>query len=70
MNRTIHELEEAKFNSDNIDHCFYVQNLNTPEMQRIPLQNIFNWIKETALKEGLTVKLIDNNIMFIKGKNE
>lgn len=63
------ELQETEFTDDQIDHCFYVENLNTQNMKRVRMSNIFNWIKETAIKEGLTVKMDGEQIMFIKGYN-
>lgn len=34
---------------------------------RMSMKTIFDWIKETAINEGLTVKMEGENIMFIHG---
>lgn len=67
--RYIHQLEEEPFDSNKIDHMFYVQKLNEPGMNRVNLKNVFEWIKESAQKEeGLTVEFTGEQIIFIKGK--
>ena len=64
----ISELPVKTFTNDSIDHCFYVENMNTPEMKLIPLVQIFEWIKEQANKDGLTVEMRDDRIMFIRNE--
>jgi hypothetical protein len=64
----ISELPVKTFTNDSIDHCFYVENMNTPEMKLIPLLQIFEWIKEQANKDGLTVEMRDDRIMFIRNE--
>jgi hypothetical protein len=64
----ISELPVKTFTNDSIDHCFYVENMNTPEMKLIPLLHIFEWIKEQANKDGLTVEMRDDRIMFIRNE--
>lgn len=63
----ISELPTKDFNSSEINELVFIQNQNTPEMYRVEMAKIFNWIKEQALSNGLTVELTGNNIMFIKG---
>ena len=65
--KKINELKERKFTSRDIDHCLYVANMNEPDMHYVKMENIFNWIKEEALKNGLTVKMEGERIMFITG---
>jgi hypothetical protein len=36
-------------------------------MSRMNLGDVFNWIKEESIKNGLTVVMKDDKIMFIKG---
>jgi hypothetical protein len=50
-----------------IENCFSVNNLNKPNMSRMNLGDVFNWIKEESIKNGLTVVMKDDKIMFIKG---
>jgi len=65
----ISELEVVDFNKDMIDHCFYVQDMNTPNITNVPLSKVFEYIKESAMQdEGLTVELRDDKMFFIKGK--
>lgn len=64
--RKITDLPKVKFTSDIINNCFVVNDPYFP-VNRVAMSDIFNWIKETAIKDGLTVELKDNNIMFIKG---
>ena len=61
----ISELPEQTFTSDNIDNCIYIQDANQLEARNIRLQTIFDWIKDKATKNGLTVKIQDERIMFI-----
>lgn len=68
--KKISQLERAKFTSKTIDNCYYVERTNPFELKVVSFIDIFNWIKETAIKEGLTVKMVDSKIMFIKGNKE
>jgi len=64
----ISELPEHKFIGEDINNCFYVDNMNTPKMSVVKLSSIFEEIKKRALEdEGLTVEFKGNNIIFIKG---
>lgn len=63
----INELPIEPFTDDKITNCFYVENMNTPIMKVVEMQNIFDWIKKESVKNGLTVKLNNNSIMFITG---
>lgn len=63
--RRIEELVEHKFDGQDIDNIFFVDSIPAP-LHRISLGDIFDWIRETAIKEGLTVELQDNKIVFIK----
>jgi hypothetical protein len=64
----ISELPVKTFTNDSIDHCFYVENMNTPEMRLVPLVKIFDWIKDQANKDGLTVEMEGDRIMFIRNE--
>jgi hypothetical protein len=64
--RKINELPEAKFDSDSIDHCFYVADLNKPTIRRVPLKAIFDHIQNLALKQGCTVEFISDSKITIK----
>jgi len=63
----ISQLPEHNFTNDDIDNCFYVENMNEPTMKKVRMQSIFDWIKTEANKNGLTVKMTDERIMFITG---
>lgn len=59
----INELPEQTFTSQIIDNCFYVENMNTPLMKRVKLQNVIDCIIEKAKKEGLKIKFLDDVIL-------
>ena len=61
----ISDLIRADFKGEMVDNCFFVADMNKPEMRNVPLKGIFEWIKEESNKNGLTVKLLDDNIIFI-----
>jgi hypothetical protein len=63
----ISELPIQKFISDDIDNCFYIEDMNQPTMKVVRMQSVFDWIKDEANKNGLTVKMTDERIMFISG---
>lgn len=67
MARKISELPERKFTNDDIDNCFYVQDMNQPTMSYVRMGKVFEWIKDEAKKNGLTVKMTDERTMFISG---
>ena len=67
--KKIRELPIQEFTSNDIDNCFYVEDMNHPTMKAVRMGSIFDWIKEEANKNGLTVKMTDDRIMFISGKN-
>ena len=65
--KKISELPECKFENDNIDNCFYVEDMNLPTMSIVRMMDVFDWIKQEAKKNGLTVKMTGEKIMFISG---
>ena len=67
MAKLISELPERNFTSEDIDNCFYVQDMNQPTMNYVRMGKVFEWIKKEAEKNGLTVKMTDERIMFISG---
>ena len=62
----ISELPHHNLSGQDINNCFYVDPDPYQPLNRISLGDIFNWIRETATKEGLTVEWKDNKIVFIK----
>lgn len=67
--RKISELTAHKFTGQDIDNIYFVDDKPT-QLARCSLKDIFNWIRETATKEGLTIELKDNKIIFIKNALE
>lgn len=63
---SITEFKQIKFNEEMIDNCFFVKNINTPEAKLVPLSSIFDYIKESAEKNGVIVELIDNKLFIHK----
>lgn len=63
--RTITELPQTEFKKEMIDNCFFVQDLNKPEMAVIPLAKVFEWIKSKAIEAGLKVELTEDKIMLL-----
>lgn len=64
--KKITELEQRDFNGEDIDHLWYV---DTPYKvtYAVPMSKVFDWIKEKAEAEGLTVELKGEQIIFIAG---
>jgi len=48
------ELPIKEFSSDMIDNCFYVD-MKAHEMYKVKLSEVFNWIKDEAIKNGLSI---------------
>lgn len=63
----ISELPKKVFTGEFINNCFFVDEINTTNMSSVPLRSIFDFIKSEALKDGLTVELKSDRIIFIKG---
>lgn len=58
----ISELEEVSLTSDN-DNCIYVQDIKT---STVPMSEVFDWIKQQSIENGLTIELMSNKIIFVK----
>ena len=73
---TIEELPIRDFDKDEISNCFYVEfakhtgrnGLLLP-LQRFKMSDVFEWIKQKAKDNGLTVKIDGEKIMFIQNKS-
>lgn len=57
------ELPIAKFNGEHIDNVFFV---NYQHLYRVDFKDVFEWIKKEAVKNGLTIELKEDKIVFIK----
>lgn len=67
----ISDLPVGELTSDTIDNCLFVENLNTNEMKSVSMKKVFEWIRKTAIEQGLTVKLTaEGKILFITGVEE
>jgi hypothetical protein len=64
----ITDLERRDFNREDIDHLWYVDNPYKVSYS-VPLKKVFDWIKEKAETEGLTIELKGEQIIFITGKD-
>jgi hypothetical protein len=64
----ISEIPVQEFASN--DTCFYIEVANRPTVKAVGMQNVFDWIRDEAIKNGLTVKMVDDGIMFISGKEK
>lgn len=58
-----------EFTDREVEDCIYVDNENGSEKSIVKMSAIFDWIKTEATKNGLTVKMTDERIMFISGSN-
>lgn len=56
----------AEFDGDIIKNGYIVAERENRSVT-INLQEVFDWIKEESIKNGLTVELKNNQIMFITG---
>ena len=61
----IEQLPVRKFTGEEIGNCFFVQSPYDP-VYRVKMEDIFEWIKDKAFKEGLTIDLKDNKLIFTK----
>ena len=62
--RKISELPEREYTNEEIGCSFFVDNPSDP-LYKVSLNKIFEWVKEKSLTNGLTVKMVDDKIMFI-----
>lgn len=58
------DLPKQKFTEDEISNAVCIG--DTSEMKAISLREIFEWIKNQSIKNGLTVELKSDRIIFIK----
>lgn len=63
--KTITELKE-KVDSEGVEFI----SINPPTQTPLALASIFEWIKQEALTQGLTVELKSERIIFIKGQDK
>lgn len=58
-----------KFDGNQIDNCFYIQRRNDPNSVTsiVSMNSVFEWIKQKAVEEGLTIELQENIIIFTPG---
>lgn len=68
--RKITDLRQINFTSEIIDNCFYVDKINTKDMAYVPMSKVFEWIKDQAIENGLTVELKCEQIIFIKHESK
>ena len=63
--KKIYEIPEEPFNGTIINNCFYVefedQKHGLNPLKRVRLDKIFEWIKEKATNEDLSIKLVKDN---------
>ena len=61
----IGEFPVAELNSDTIDNCFFVENMNTSRVKMVPVSAIIDRLLERAGEKGLKIELLDGKIIFI-----
>ena len=65
--KKISEVKPREFTSDEITDCIYVDCKKGGAKSIVKMSTIFDWIKTEANKNGLTVKMTNERIMFIRG---
>ncbi len=63
----ISKLKPKEFTGDEINDCIYVDYEKGSTKSIVKMSTIFDWIKTEANKNGLTVKMTNERIMFISG---
>ena len=63
--RKIGEFPVSELNSETIDNCFFVENMNTSQVKKVPVSKIIDRLLERAEEKGLKIELLDGKVMFI-----
>ena len=61
----ISQLPIQELNSETLDNCFYVDKMNSNQMNKVPMRSVFDWIKEQAIESGLDVVIEEDRIRFL-----
>jgi hypothetical protein len=67
--KRIWELPQKDFDSEIINNCFFVDEINTPNMSAVPLKSVFDEIIKRAKQQGLVVQMQSDSIAIINYNN-